>query len=311
MRKLLAVLLAALAVAGCSRKEEAEREPVRKTCDAVKAAARAIYRVESAVAGDAGRPSFQSLDVAGLDAAALKKALSAPDKDPKDAHLWMPGEKSWIVVRHSPGAKVSLAKAMDAMADDGTCLVSLPEAFASYVGTLADVLPAFENDLRGEVVPEWFVPEAVGEVEWLDASGVDGDIAAGVRNEIRSMQNARREALRGCMAARVAKDRAGEEKACESWARAALRNPNDPLILERIANLEANADGFLEAGKPLQAMKCYETIVLIQPKHYAAVHNFGLCLKKMGRAKLADQILERAETLRREQERQDGAGGRD
>lgn len=308
MRRLSAALLAALAVAGCSR-EEAGPEPVRKTCDAVKAAVRAIYRVENAVAGGAERPSFLSLDVAGLDLAALKRQLDAVGGDPSDAHLWMPGEKSWLVVRHSPGARVSLAKAMDAVADDATCLVSLPEAFASYVGTLADVLPAFENDLRGEVVPEWFVTEAVGEVGWLDASGVDGDIAKGVRDEIRSMQNARREALRGCMAARVAKDRAGEAKACESWARAALRSPNDPLILERIANLEANADGFLAAGKPLQAMKCYETIVLIQPKHYAAVHNFGLCLKKMGRAELADQVLECAETLRREQEGQGVAEG--
>lgn len=309
MRRLAAAMLAALAVAGCSR-EEAGQEPVRKTCDAVKAAVRAIYRVENAVAGGAERPSFLSLDVAGLDAAALKRRLAAVGGDPRDAHLWMPGEKSWLVVRHSPGAMVSLAKAMDAVADDATCLVSLPEAFASYVGTLADVLPAFEGDLRGEVVPEWFVPEAVGEVEWLDASGVDADIAKGVRDEIRSMQNARREALRGCMAARVAKDRAGEEKACESWARAALRSPNDPLILERIANLEANADGFLAAGKPLQAMKCYETVILIQPKRYAAVHNFGLCLKKMGRTELADRVLERAETLRREQEGSDGEGGR-
>ena len=301
MKRVASILfLAALAVAGCSRKE-AEPAPARKTCDAVKAAVRAIYRIENAVAGDATRPSFQSLDVAGIDAAALKKLLEASG-DPKDAHLWMPGEQSWVVVRHAPGAKVSLAKAMDAVADDATCVVSLPEAFASYVGTLADVLPAFESDLRGEVVPEWFVPESVGEVAWLDAAGVDADIAKGVRDEVRSMQNARREALRGCMAARTAKDRAGEEKACEFWARAALRNPNDPLILERIANLEANAGGFLEAGKPMQAMKCFETIILIQPKHASAIHNFGLCLKKLGRTDLADQLLERAETLRREQE---------
>ena len=52
----------------------------------------------------------------------------------------------------------------------------------------------------------------------------------------------------------------------------------------------------------MQAMKCFETIILIQPKHASAIHNFGLCLKKLGRTDLADQLLERAETLRREQE---------
>lgn len=292
----LVLLVAALAVAGCSRESETAK-PVRKTCAAVKAAVRGIYRLENAVTNGAARPAFTALDVAGLTAAQLKRELAA-FADPSDAHLWMPGEKSWLVVQHAPGARVSLARALDAVAGDDDCTVSLPEVFASYVGTLAEVLPAFANDLKGEVVPEWFVPEGVTAIGWIDPAEVDGDIAQSVSNEIRSMRNVRREVLKGNMAARAATDKTGEAAACEIWARAALRNPHDPLLLERIDRLEANARVFLEAGQVLQAMKCFETIILIQPKHAVAVHNFGLCLKKIGKAELADQVLKRAERLR-------------
>lgn len=293
---LLVILVSALAVVGCSRKEPS---PVRTTCAAVKASVRGIYRVENAVTNGVARPTFKTLDVAGLTAAQLKKELTA-FADPASAHLWMPGEKSWLVVQQAPGARISLAQALEAVADDAACTVSLPEVFASYVGTLADVLPAFATDLKGEVVPEWFVPEAVTAIGWIDPTDVDGDIAQSVSNEIRSMRNVRREVLKGNMAARAATDKKGEEAACEIWARAALRNPNDPLLLERIDRLETNARAFLEAGQILQAMKCFETIILIQPKHVAAVHNFGLCLKKLGKTELAEQVLKRAEVLKRQ-----------
>lgn len=293
---LLVILVSALAVVGCSRKEPS---PVRTTCAAVKASVRGIYRVENAVTNGVARPTLKTLDVAGLTAAQLKKELTA-FADPASVHLWMPGEKSWLVVQQAPGARVSLAQALEAVADDAACTVSLPEVFASYVGTLADVLPAFATDLKGEVVPEWFVPEAVTAIGWIDPTDVDGDIAQSVSNEIRSMRNVRREVLKGNMAARAATDKKGEEAACEIWARAALRNPNDPLLLERIDRLETNARAFLEAGQILQAMKCFETIILIQPKHVAAVHNFGLCLKKLGKTELAEQVLKRAEVLKRQ-----------
>lgn len=296
---ILIALASALAVAGCSRQEEARA--VRKAHPATKSTVRGIYRLENAVANGAARPTFKTLDVSCLTVAELKAALASVP-DPADAHLWMPGAKSWLVVRHAPGARVSLARALDAVAGDDACTVSLPEVFASYAGTLADVLPAFANGLEGEVVPEWFVPEAVTAIAWIDTAGVDGDIAASVSDEIRAMRDARREILKGDMASRAATDRDGEAAACELWARAARRNPNDPLLLERIDRLEANARAFLEAGLVLQAMKCFETVILIQPKHAAAVHNFGLCLKRLGKTKLAEQVLARAELLMKEED---------
>ena len=295
MKRVAAILvLVACVLAGCSREE---KRPVRKTCDAVKAAVRGIYRLENAVTNDAARPKFVTLDVVEMTADELKKKFLECG-DLESAHLWMPGEISWVVVCHKPGTTVSLAKAMDAVADDPSCTVSVPEVFASYVGTLADVMPAFDSKLEGNVVPEWFVPEVVAAIPWIDGTDVDGDILKAVSDEVRSMRNVRREVLKGNMAARQAKDKKGDEAACEFWARAALRNPNDPLLLERIANLEQNARAFLEGGMPVQAMKCFETIILIQPKNASAVHNFGLCLRKIGKKELADQVLKRAEMLK-------------
>jgi hypothetical protein len=294
MKRVAAILvLAACVLAGCSREE---KRPVRKTCDAVKAAVRGIYRLENAVTNDAARPKFVTIDVEGMRADELKeKFLECGDLE--SAHLWMPGEASWVVVCHKPGAFVSLAKALEAVANDSSCTISLPEVFASYVGTLDEVMPAFGNDLEGEVMPEWFVPEEVRAIGWIDGTGVEGDILKSVSDEVRSMRNVRREVLKGNMAARAAKDKKGEEAACEIWARAMLRNPNDPLLLERLDRLEKNARAFLDAGKVLQAMKCFETIILVQPKNAAAIHNFGLCLKKLGKTDMAEKVLKRAEML--------------
>ena len=68
-------------------------------------------------------------------------------------------------------------------------------------------------------------------------------------------------------------------------------------LLERIDRLNRNAKGFLEVGKPLQAMKCYETVVLIRPNDPVAIHNFGACLMKIGKRDLAEKILEKAKKL--------------
>ena len=65
-------------------------------------------------------------------------------------------------------------------------------------------------------------------------------------------------------------------------------------------DLGAVARGFLSVGKLLQAMKCFETIILIQPRNAAAVHNFGMCLKKLGKTEMAEEVLHRAETLSRD-----------
>ena len=295
----VSVISALVAVLSSSdRGKEAEKPAIRKTCEPVKDAVRGIFRLESAASVEGEKPRFVPVDVDGMSAGDLKEKLLS-FTNAASAHLWMPGEKSWLVVEHRPGVRVPLDKAMDAMAGDPSCLVTVPEVFASYAGTIADVLPAFSSKLEGEVVPEWFVTKEIPALGWLDTDGVDGDILKETLQEIRSMQVVRRLVLEGNMASRQASDKQGEESATEKWSRAMRRNPNDPMLLERLGILNKNARGFLAVGKVLQAMKCYETIILVNPKDADAVRSFGLCLRRIGRTDMSKEVLKRAKELSR------------
>lgn len=290
VRRIAAIALAVLIV-GCSKdapQSLAKRElsaPVRE----------ALYRISKLERTSTSDHSAKVVDVSGMSAAEFRRALK--EFPGKDVHVWMPGEKDWLLIGNMSTNPVPLAKAMDEFAADTNCTTSVAEVFASYAGTREDILPAFERKLQGEVVPEWFVTKEIPEIGWLDVSGVDEDILKQTLSEIRSAQVMRREFLRGNMLAAKAKDKKGEEAATDVWAKVAIRSPNDPMLLERIDRLNRNAKGFLEVGKPLQAMKCYETVVLIRPNDPVAIHNFGACLMKIGKRDLAEKVLQRAEKL--------------
>ena len=291
MRRFAAMVFSVFAVAGCSR-EQAQRAEKRELNASVR---EAIYRISKLERTSTSDHSARVLDVRRMSAADFRRELeSFPGKD---VHVWMPGEKDWLLVGNMSTNPVSLAKAMDAFAADTNCTMSVAEVFASYAGTRENILPAFERKLEGEVVPEWFVSKEIPEIKWIDVSDVDEDILKTTLSEIRSVQVMRRELLRGNMLAAKATDKNGEEAATEIWAKVALRNSNDPMLLERIDRLNRNAKGFLEVGKALQAMKCYETIVLIRPNDAAAIHNFGMCLMKIGKRDMAEKVLKRAEKL--------------
>lgn len=291
MRRFAAIALAVFAVAGCSKDESksiAKRElsaPVRE----------AIYRISKLERASVSDHSAKVIDVRGMSSADFRRELEAFAGE--DVHVWMPGEKDWLLIGNLSTNPVPLAKAMEEFAADPKCMTSVAEVFASYAGTREEILPAFARNLKGEVVPEWFVSKEVSEIKWLDNAGIDEDILRVVLSEIRSVQVMRRELLKGNMLAAKATDKKSEEAATEVWAKVALRSPNDPMLLERIENLNRNAKGFLEVGKVLQAMKCYETVVLIRPNDAVAIHNFGMCLKKIGKLDLAEKVLKRAEKL--------------
>ena len=291
MRRFAAIALAALAVAGCS-KEGAQPLAKRDLSAPVR---EAIYRISKLERTSVSDHSAKVVDVRGMSAADFRRELEAfPGKD---VHIWMPGEKDWLLIGNLSTNPVPLAKAMEEFAADPKCMMSVAEVFASYAGTREEILPAFTSKLKGEVVPEWFVSKDIPEIKWLDTAGIDEDILKATLSEIRSVQIMRRELLRGNMLAAKATDKKGEEAATEAWAKVALRSPNDPMLLERIENLNRNAKGILEVGKVLQAMKCYETVVLIRPNDAVAIHNFGMCLKKIGKLDLAEKVLAKAKKL--------------
>ena len=294
----LAAVALLLASAGCSRKEEQPQPKDDYVFPPVTNACRLIARLENP-SDDPGAIETKELDVRGFDADDFRRELTRFHPG-REVHVWMPGRQRWLLVGHATTNRVSLAAAMDALAFDDGC-ASLPELFASYVGTREDVMPAFTGKLKGEVVPEWFMTRDIPQIGWLDVSGVDDDILRPTLAEIRSMQVVRRVALEGDMLAAEAKDKEGEEKSAAAWARAMLCNPHELFVLERLDRLGRNARGFLEVGKVLPAMKCYETMVLVKPDS-RNVRNFGLCLKKIGKLDFAKKVLERADELRRAEE---------
>ena len=287
------MMLAVLAVAGCSKEEQPTVElGKRQVSSAVR---EAIYRISKLERTSTSDHSAKVIDVSGMSADQFRRELEAfPGKD---VHVWMPGAQDWLLIGNLSTNAVPLAKAMEEFAADTNCMTSVAEVFASYAGTRDEILPAFKRKLKGNVVPEWFVTKEIPAIGWIDVSGIDEDIRKAVMSEIRSMQVMRREFLRGSMLAAKATDKKGEEAATDVWAKVAIRSPNDPMLLERIDNLNRNAKGFLELNKVLQAMKCYETVVLIRPNDVAAIHNFGACLMKIGKRDMAEKVLERAKRL--------------
>lgn len=289
------LILAALFMlaAGCSKESTEPERP------AVKPVEDAISQIVSLVAPSGGvAVTMRELDVSRMSAERFRQELESFPSE--NVTVWMPGAERWLLVGWNGEGKVSLSAALEMFAVDPECTASLPEVFANYAGIREEIMPAFKSRLEGNVVAEWFVPRSLPFIDWLDDSGIDRDILRETCAEMRSMQIARRIVLEGNAMARAAKDKNGEEAAAAKWATAYLRNPRDPMLLERLDRLARNAQGFLEVGKVLQAMKCYETMLLVNPNDAAAVHNFGVCLKKIGKADLAEKVLERARRLQKQ-----------
>lgn len=256
--------------------------------EAVKAAAADIEALEFPSGRGEGEIA-ELVDVGEMDAAEFRRRLELfPGKC---VRLWMPGERHWLLVGRREAA-LPLAAAFERFAADSG-LGSLVGAFASYAGSREEVLPAFASKLEGKVVPQWFVTREVPRVEWLDYDGIDEDIAAETRAEIRSMQVVRRLVLEGNIAAAKADDEKALDDAVDCWVRAAKRNPRDPMLLDRLDRLSRNGETFFRLGKFQQAMKCYETVIAVRPSDEEAIANFAACLRRIGRSDLADKVLEK------------------
>jgi tetratricopeptide (TPR) repeat protein len=293
-RVLAVVAVAALAAASaalalrCFPRDAKPKLPPPPPGEAVKAAAADIEALEFPSGRGEGEAA-ELVDVGEMDAAEFRRRLeSFPGRC---VRLWMPGERHWLLVGRRD-EKLPLAKSLERFAADAG-LGSLVGAFASYVGSREEVMPAFEEKLEGKVLPQWFVTREVPRLDWIDFADIDDDIAAETRAEIRSMQVVRRLVLEGNIAAAKADDEKALDDAVDCWVRAAKRNPRDPMLLDRLDRLSRNGETFFRLGKFQQAMKCYETVIAVRPRDEEAIANFAACLRRIGRSDLADKVLEK------------------
>ena len=240
------------------------------------------------------------LAVKDMSAADFKTAVeSFPCKS---AHLWMPSVDEWVFVGRRSPRKIKLDAMMDVFSREVAFetlaeakATALSDVFASYVGTLATLSGAFvTTNLSAVVRPEFFVTKDIPPLDWVTRGDVDEDIYAATLAEMRSMQVVRRLVIEGDLLA--AENKADD--ATEVWARAMLRNPRDPMLLDRLDRLSRNAESLIAVGNLAAAAKCYETMVVINPTDASAVLKYGMILRRLGMKEMADQALKRAGELR-------------
>ena len=241
------------------------------------------------------------LAVKDMSAADFKAAVeSFPCKS---AHFWMPSVDEWVFVGRRSPRKIKLDAMMDVfsreVAFDALAeakATALSDVFASYVGDIAGLSGAFvSTNLSVTVRPEFFVTKDIPPLDWVTRGDVDEDIYTSTLAEIRSMQVVRRLIIEGDLLAAE-----GEaDDATEVWARAMLRNPRDPMLLDRLDRLSRNAEALLAVGNVVAAVKCYETMVVINPTDASAVLKYGMTLRRLGKKEMSDQALKRAGELRK------------
>ena len=161
---------------------------------------------------------------------------------------------------------------------------------------MSDISDAFgEGDLSATVRPEFFITKDIPALDWVEQGEVDEDIYRETLAEMRSMQVVRRLVIQGDLTA----EKGEADEATEIWARAFMRNPRDPMLLDRLDRLVRNAGALLSVGNVAAAAKCYETMVVVNPTDASAVMNYGMCLRRLGKKEMSDQVLERARKLRK------------
>ncbi len=234
--------------------------------------------------------------------------------------MWCVGRKDYVV---TAGGNV--------LADEVLDLFSKPEAFAAfvaadvyvpaelfacYMGTdneiepglldlptlshfaaawgapqLAFVSPPTNHlaEVRASALTPYYIPP----MDWFLRGTAAPAIWSTLTNRLAAVQGARREILLGFDAA----DSGASTNAIDRWATAAKVNPRDPLLGNLADSLDLEARRFLRLGNINGALRCYENRLLIRPKDVAAVHNFGVCLKKAGHWAVAARVFTKAVTM--------------
>ena len=284
----------------CVSNEEASAE---SKFDIVLLAGRADSEKLSAVLGRMGETGVLAWRLAVKDMSATDFKAAVESFPCEAAHLWMPSADEWVFVGRRSPRKIKLDAMLDVFSREVAFealaeakATALSDVFASYVGNLADVSGAFAStNLSVAVRPEFFVTKDIPPLDWVAQGDVDDDIYKATLAEMRSMQVVRRLVIEGDLIA--AEGRADD--ATEVWARAMLRNPRDPMLLDRLDKLSRNAETLLAVGNVAAAAKCYETMVVINPTDASAVLKYGMSLRRLGKKEMSDQVLKRAGELRK------------
>ncbi|MGN0854485.1 MAG: glycosyltransferase N-terminal domain-containing protein [Kiritimatiellia bacterium] len=246
------------------------------------------------------------LNVKDMSAADFRRQLTAFPC--QEVHLWMPSEFEWVLAGRRVPRRLKLGAMLDFFTRSDAALAdlaaaecnSLPELFASYVGTREEVMGAFaQGDLHQRVRPEFFVAKEIPTVDWI-TNDVDADIFAALGRDIHRVQVARRLFLEGSMVARTLGDGNQESRIDEvvgKWEAAGLHNGHDPMMLERLFRLQINATAMEQVGNFKGAASCYEMMLVIRPKNAAALLRYADCMRMLGKSELAVELKKKAKEM--------------
>lgn len=260
------------------------------------------------------------LDARLLSRARLKRILADFRAVFRHYRLWCTGRHDYVL---TAGGNVLADEVLDLFANEKASAafvaadaIAPGEVFACYMGTDFEIepglldIPSFGRTRAVWTAPRLaFAPAPTGHVAavraaaltplevpfpaWFVRGTVDPGVYAALTNGVMKAQVARREMLMGFDAA----DRGAETNAVEHWAAAAALNPRDPLLRGLADSLDLEGRRFLRIGNVNAAIRCYENRLLIRPQDVAAVHNFGVCLKKSGHFDMAASVFAKAVTL--------------
>ena len=260
------------------------------------------------------------LDARLLSRSRLKRILADFRSVFRHYRLWCTGRYDYVL---TSGGNVLADESLELFSNDKTSsafvaadAITPGEVFACYMGTDFEIepglleipafghvraiwsaprlgfVPAFTNHLA-EVRAATLTPYEVPFPAWFVRGTVDREIYSALTNGVMKSQVARREILLGFDAA----DRGASTNAVEHWAAAAAINPRDPLLRGLADLMDIEGRRFLRIGNVNAAIRCYENRLLIRPQDVAAVHNFGVCLKKSGHLDMAASVFAKAVTM--------------
>ena len=257
------------------------------------------------------------LDARLLSRARLKGVIAAFREVFGGYRLWCTGRLDYVLVAGGNVLADEVLELFEKPAAYGVFAsvgaVSPVQMLACYVGTDAEIDPGLAGvPAYGALRAAWTAPRLafapaptnhlaavrashltpyyIPDVPWFLRGTADPGVYAAVTNGMRDVQAARREILVGFDNA----DGGSSTNAIEHWSTAAKMNPRDPLLRGLADSLDLEGRRYLRIGNAGGALRCYENRLLIRPDDVAAVHNFGVCLKKSGRLDMAAGVFAKA-----------------